>query len=133
MVELNKMSYDEALTQTGWLHKKSSSVFGGYQKRFFSISPENKLLFAETNGGKNKGLLDLDFSKVSCENETSFKIVIMDKEFLFKTETSDEKNKWINALTTILSHKKKILPSPIKIIDSDIILKRTFEVYIIFY
>ena len=105
------MSYDEALTQTGWLHKKSSSVFGGFQKRFFSISPENKLLFADTKGGKNKGFLELDDAKVLSENETSFKVMIYEKEFLFKAESSDEKNKWISALNSIFSHQKKPLPS----------------------
>lgn len=130
MVEINKMTYDEALTQAGWLSKKSSSVFGGFQKRFFTISPENKLLFSDSKGGKCKGILDLDFAKVTGENENSFKITIGDKEFLFKAESSDEKNKWINSLNTLFSHQKKATGASFTSMESVLSNKRTFEVII---
>ena len=127
------MSYDEALAQTGWLHKKSSSVFGGFQKKYFSISPENKLLFADTKGGKPKGILDLDYAKVQNETENSFKIHISDKEFLFKAESTEEKGKWIAALNAVISHEKKPLASSFNTMDSGIVTKRTFEGVILSY
>ena len=105
---VDKISYDEALNHSGWLHKKSSSIFGGFQKRFFSISPENKLLFFENKGGKLKGSFDLDFSKITSENEYCFKLTSGEKELIIKAENSADKDKWMNALDAIISYEKKI-------------------------
>jgi hypothetical protein len=127
---VDKINYNEALNHSGWLHKKSSSVFGVFQKRFFTISSENKLIFSENEGGKIKGSFDLDFSNVTSENEKCFKLAVGEKEFIFRAENSEEKNKWINSLEAIISFGRKNSPSTSRTLEPSILSKKIFEVNI---
>ena len=58
---MNSVSLQEATTLSGYLEKKSPSLFGGWQKGFFKILEGRVLLYSEKEKDKEfKGTINLD-------------------------------------------------------------------------
>ena len=103
------MNLEEAKNINGYLQKKSPSIFGGWQSRYFSITDGRFLIYSDEKGAKAKGVIDLDKAKITSDLDPKiFKISISDREFILKAESEEEKISWVNSLKCLSVIKRKM-------------------------
>ena len=103
------ISSEDASNLSGYLHKKSASIFGGWQKRYFSIQDARFMIYSSTKGGKAKGVIDLEKANVSLDNSDikSFKIIFSEKAFILKADTEEDTKKWFEGIKNLISIQNK--------------------------
>ena len=86
---------------SGFLLKKSGSIFHGWQKRFVYLSENRLWYYKDKNdlapcGIINLGIVDAKI-KITKKNKLWFSIIIIEgwkREFKFKAKSQEERNQW---------------------------------------
>ena len=105
--EKGEISFDIAKKYSGYLEKKSSGLFSKWQKRYFHILEGKIIVYSEKPEDiEIKGLFILDqISNPKSEKDREFSFILEGQDFVFRAETTQEKEKWIKMITLL---KKKL-------------------------
>ena len=98
-----EIPYEEAMSFSGYLEKKSESFLAFWQKRYFQILEGKIMIYSEKKDDNQiKGQINLEQITMpeSVDNEI-FKFSLDTKIFNLKAENTEEKNKWINVITLL--------------------------------
>ena len=108
MEEEEEIPYDVAKKFSGYLEKKSKGLITKWQKRYFHILEGKIMVYAEKPEDiEIKGLFILDqISNPQSVADREFKFILEGRDFIFRTETSQLKDKWIKIIT-LLKQKLK--------------------------
>ena len=98
------ISLEECKKYKGFLKKKSPSLFGGWQKRYFRILDGKVMVYSEKeNDPKPKGHVKLEqISKAEATEDKIFKFTLDDRDFILQAESNEERDKWIKVLNHLL-------------------------------
>ena len=91
----SELSYEEAMSFSGYLEKKSESFLAFWQKRYFQILEGKIMIYSEKKDDNQiKGQINLEQITMpeSVDNEI-FKFSLDTKIFNLKAENTEEKNK----------------------------------------
>ena len=97
---MSDISYDEAQFFEGVLEKKAHGIVGQFQKRYFRILEGKIMVYSDKKEDiEIKGVFLLDLITMPKPLDAkSFKFNLEDREFVFRTQTEEERNKWINVI-----------------------------------
>ena len=106
--EEQEISFDVAKRYSGYLEKKSKGLITKWQKRYFHILEGKIIVYAEKPEDiEIKGLFILDqISEPQSQNEREFSFILEGRDFIFRADTAQEKDKWIKIIT-LLKNKLK--------------------------
>ena len=99
----SEISYEEAMSFAGYLEKKSKSLLGHWQKRYFQIL-EGKIMIYSVKKDDNqiKGQINLEqISMPESVEKKVFKFSLDSRIFSLKAKSAEEKVKWINVITLL--------------------------------
>ena len=101
--EKGEISFDIAKKYSGYLEKKSSGLFSKWQKRYFHILEGKIIVYSEKPEDiEIKGLFILDqISNPKSEKDREFSFILEGQDFVFRAETTQEKEKWIKMITLL--------------------------------
>ena len=101
--EDEEISFDVAKRYSGYLEKKSKGLISKWQKRYFHILEGKIIVYAEKPEDiEIKGLFILDqISEPQSQNEREFSFILEGRDFIFRTDNSKEKEKWIKIITLL--------------------------------
>ena len=107
------ISLEECKKYKGFLKKKSPSLFGGWQKRYFRILDGKVMVYSEKeNDPKPKGHVKLEqISKAEATEDKIFKFTLDDRDFILQAESNEERDKWIKVLNHLVDEIKKKIRS----------------------
>ena len=97
------ISLEECKKYQGYLQKKSPSLFGGWQKRFFKVLDGKVIVYFEKeNDQKAKGTIKLDeISNPEATEDKVFKFTLEQRDFILKAESNEERDNWVQVITKL--------------------------------
>ena len=98
-----EISFDVAKKYSGYLEKKSKGIITKWQKRYFHILEGKIMVYAEKPEDiEIKGLFILDqISIPQSLSDREFSFILEGRDFIFRTDNSKEKEKWIKIITLL--------------------------------
>ncbi len=104
-----EISLEECKKYQGYLKKKSPSLLGGWQKRYFKILDGVVIVYCDNeNDTKLKGQIKLtDISNPIATEDKVFKFTLEDRDFILKAESNEERDKWVKVLTILKEELNK--------------------------
>ena len=111
---MSEISYEEAQFFEGELEKKAHGIMALFQKRYFRILEGKVMVYSDKKEDiEIKGVFLLDLITIpAAVDSKSFKFNLEDREFVFKAQTEEERNKWINVIKLL---KNKLVEIKFKI------------------
>ena len=106
-----KISLEECKSFQGWLKKKSPSLMGGWQKRFFRILDGQLIVYLEKeDDSKIKGQMKItEISKASNVDKTTFNFQFCGRDFTLQAENEELCLKWVNVINTLVDETEKMM------------------------
>ena len=106
-----EISLEECKSFQGWLKKKSPSLMGGWQKRFFRILDGQLIVYLEKeDDSKIKGQMKItEISKASNVDKTTFNFQFCGRDFTLQAENEELCLKWVNVINTLVDETEKIM------------------------
>ena len=97
---MSEISYEEAQAFEGYLEKKGHGLVAVFQKRYFRILEGRIMIYTEKNDDiEIKGVFILDqITQLANLDSKCFKFYLEDREFIFKAQSEEERNKWVYVL-----------------------------------
>ena len=97
---MSEISYEEAQFFEGVLEKKGHGLVAVFQKRYFRLLEGRIMIYTEKKDDiEIKGLFNLDqVSQISNLDSKCFKFSLEDRDFVFKAQNEEERNKWVSVL-----------------------------------
>lgn len=113
---------EKARNLEGYLKKKSSIKFTGYNKRYFMVRDSGKILTyfirKPRAGDEPKGVLLLYLIlSIEVKTETKFILNYPEKQFILRADNYDSQNLWVSALKTLSEKAKEVSESLTKSIS----------------
>ena len=104
-----EISLEECKKYQGYLKKKSPSLLGGWQKRYFKVLDGVVIVYCDNeNDTKLKGQIKLtDISNPIATEDKVFKFTLEDRDFILKAESNEERDKWVKVLTILKEELNK--------------------------
>ena len=106
-----EISLEECKSFQGWLKKKSPSLMGGWQKRFFRILDGQLIVYLEKeDDSKIKGQMKItEISKASNIDKTTFNFQFCGRDFTLQAENEELCLKWVNVINTLVDETEKMM------------------------
>ena len=106
-----EISLEECKSFQGWLKKKSPSLMGGWQKRFFRILDGQLIVYLEKeDDSKIKGQMKItEISKASNVDKTTFNFQFCGRDFTLQAENEELCLKWVNVINTLVDETEKMM------------------------
>ena len=106
-----EISIEECKSFQGWLKKKSPSLMGGWQKRFFRILDGQLIVYLEKeDDSKIKGQMKItEISKASNVDKTTFNFQFCGRDFTLQAENEELCLKWVNVINTLVDETEKMM------------------------
>ena len=106
------ISLEECKKYQGYLQKKSPSLFGGWQKRFFKVLDGKVIVYFEKeNDQKAKGTIKLDeISDPEATEDKVFKFTLEQRDFILKAESNEERDNWVKVITKLKEEFNSNIP-----------------------
>ena len=97
---MSEISYEEAQFFEGYLEKKGHGLVSVFQKRYFRLLEGRIMVYTEKKDDiEIKGVFNLDqISQIANLDSKCFKFCLEDRDFVFKAQNEEERNKWVNTL-----------------------------------
>ena len=100
---MDDLTKDEAKNMSGWLEKKSSKTFGGYQKRYFKIMNGEYITYAEkeadiTNSKVRITIDSIDSVEKKEDKKFRFQLKNEDRIYHLKAKSKDVRDKWVASI-----------------------------------
>ena len=97
---MSEISYEEAQAFEGVLEKKGHGLVSVFQKRYFKILEGRIMIYTEKSDDiEIKGVFNLDqISQIANLDSKCFKFNLEEREFVFKAQNEEERNKWVSVL-----------------------------------
>jgi len=107
---MSEISYEEAQAFEGVLEKKGHGLVSVFQKRYFRILDGRIMIYTEKSDDiEIKGVFNLDqISQIANLDSKCFKFNLEDREFVFKAQNEEERNKWVNVLKLLKNKLEEI-------------------------
>lgn len=102
-----KRKLNETITASlkirGYLMKKSTSFFSHYQKRFFIVIDNQLAYFTDESLDQPKKKINFNEIKdIKAIGEIEFAFWHKKKEYLFKTTSNQERERWVSSLSNLV-------------------------------
>ena len=109
---MSNISFEKACVLEGFLKKKSPIKFTGYQKRYFIVRDNGKLLAYFTrkpkSGDEPKGVLLMHLiTDIEVVDESKFIIQYPERPFILRADNPDTQNLWISGLKLLIEKAKE--------------------------
>ena len=106
---MSEISYEEAQAFEGFLEKKGHGLVSVFQKRYFRILEGRIMIYTEKSDDiEIKGVINLDqITQLSNLDSKRFKFNLEEREFVFKAQTEEERDKWVNVIQLLQKNLKK--------------------------
>ena len=97
---MSEISLEEALSFEGVLEKKGHGLVAVFQKRYFRILEGRIMIYTEKSDDiEVKGVFYLEqITNLANLDSKCFKFNLEDREFIFKAQSEEERNKWVHVL-----------------------------------
>ena len=100
---MDDLTKDEAKNMSGWLEKKSSKTFGGYQKRYFKIMNGEYITYAEKEAdiSNSKVRITIDsIDSVEKKEDKKFRFQLKNEDRIYhlKAKSKDVRDKWVASI-----------------------------------
>lgn len=100
---------EECKNFKGWLKKKSPSLMGGWQKRYFRVLDGKIIVYSEKEDDTTpKGQIGLThISRASNKDSTTFSFELDGREFVLQAENEEFCLKWVKVINTLIDEVEK--------------------------
>ena len=97
---MSEICYEEAQFFEGVLEKKGHGLVAVFQKRYFRLLEGRIMVYTDKKDDiEIKGVFNLDqISNISNLDSKCFKFCLEDRDFVFKAQNEEERNKWVSVL-----------------------------------
>jgi len=93
--EIGKIGGHIDTLKEGWLQKKSPSLTGKYQNRYWMLKPGRFYYLITPQDERVKGIVDLDEIEIKEEGDIRFSIITRDRKFHVKAASPQERDEWL--------------------------------------